>query len=531
MSRRPFRSISSNSGRTGPRRVFSLLAVAALLTGALLAWALPALARSGRHGPGALASVPTTTDTLAQTVTRTPTRTLVTPTRTIVSPAGTASTGPAGAAKPPRSWVGRWGRTFTVMAPVASDLIAPIVGVSATGQIAVGAGTTDEDAPQNARASVLTGTSSNVFTKHGLSQTQQTLAVGYLADRLVLLLGTSPKTEPCCSVASVVAYDSAGAFGNAEQFATGLEGTSIGALVPVSGGLLAAVDNQAGITVSRSDAQGDFGNSEQLVAGDPTPPLMATAPLADGGAVVAWTAPAMTAQTVTGTSTSPGSSTTASGYDQPTNQLIYFDLAAPTGLPGEPKLAVRVPAGREIDALTVAAHRTGATLAWTESWYSGSQYYSEVFWADLRARAVVSELSPASTVAVGLSMASSTKGRQVLTWQACNVGAGTCTADAVLRPHGDAWGAVRVLGEADPTSFPVATQSRLGQSLIGWISNGFVTARAARPAGTGFYPAARVSDLAGATDLALGFGAGQKAVAVWIQGTVNQKLTGSRFTP
>jgi hypothetical protein len=247
--------------------------------------------------------------------------------------------------------------------------------------------------------------------------------------------------------------------------------------------------------------------------------------------VVAWTAPATSAQRVTGTTTSPGSSTTASGYDQPANRLIDFATAGPRGLPSAPVLAVSVPTAREIDSLTVAGHFGGATAAWTESWYTGSRYHSEVFWADLGPRAAVHELSSPSSAAVGLSMAGSGAGRQVLAWQACNVAAGTCRADAALRPGGAGWGPVRGLGAVDPISFPVVTQSGLGQSLVGWISAGVVRVAAAQPGATSFYRPVRVATRSGDTELALGFGAGQEALAVWVQGTVDQRLLGARFSP
>jgi hypothetical protein len=519
------------------RRIITLLAIAVLLAGALLAWALPALARTRHSGAREVAArsvvaraavartAPPRTTTRARTAAGTAT--------TAAQPKPKPRPRPGASAGPtmPRSWVGSWSRPFEVTAPVASDLISPVLAVSATGQLAVGSGLTDEDAPNHARAEVITALPSGAVTpRRTLSGVQQTLAAAYLGNQLVLVTGTSPAADACCSSASTLAVRGLG-FGASEPLAAGLEGASTAALVPVRGGLLAAVDNQAGITVARSNESVGFSAGEQLTGGDPTPPLMAAGSLVDGGAVVAWTAPAASAQTVTGTTTAPGSSTTAAGYDQPRNELIYFATAGPVGLPGAPRLAITVPRGRQIDALTVAAHGDGATVAWTESWYAGTLYRSEVFWADLGNSAQGQALSGGATAAVGLSMAGSARGRQVLTWQACDVSAGTCTADAALRPHGDAWGPVRSLGTVDPTSFPVATQSSLGQSLVGWVDNGRVRVRAAKPGATRFYRPVTVARGAADSALSLGFGAGERADAVWIQGTVDQKLEGARFTP
>ncbi len=408
-----------------------------------------------------------------------------------------------------------------------------MLAVSADGRFAVGSGRTDEDAPSQARAAISTGTAQDITAAPAaVAGAQATLAAAYLDRRLVLVTGTSPAGDACCSSAATVAGT-----GAAHTLTADLEGTTTAALVPVRGGLLAAVDNQAGITVARSNGAASFARGVSLVGSDPTPPLMAVGSLADGGAIVAWTAPAPAAgaQTVTGTTTAPGSTTTtAAGYDQPRNPLIRFAVAGPGGLPGAARLAVTVPSGREIEALAVVPHRRGATLAWTESWYAGMRYVSEVFWTDVGAGSTpqASELSPSSTVAVGVSLAGASDGHEVLAWQACDVGAGTCRTDAALRPHGDAWGTVRSLGGVDPTSFPVATESAGGEALVGWVANGGVRAAAANPAATNFHPSVAVTRADGDSDLALGFGAdATQAIAVWVQGTYDQKLVGARFSP
>jgi hypothetical protein len=514
--------------RGASRRVLSLGVLGVLVSGVLLAWAIPALAHSGggraSHArpaapAGAVASA-STSDGAARTV--------ASSTRTTTSPAGAKPRAPVR----PVKLIGTWSAPFRVSAPVASDLIPPVLGLAPGGAFVVGAGTTNEDATNQAHAAISTGTGLDATAPtHYLSGVQQTLAAAYLNGRLVLLTGTSPPADACCSTASTA--HGSGLTGS-QQLAGNLEGTSTGALVPVRGGLLAAVDNQAGITVARSDGAATFSAGDQLVPSDPTPPLMAVGSLSDGGAIVAWTAPSTGAQTVTGTTTTPGStSTTASGYDQPENQLIRFATAGESGLPGSVRLAVTVPAGREIDALAVAPHRRGATLAWTESWYAGSAYRSAVFWTDLGTGSQLkpTELSSARTAAVGVSLAASTGGRQVVSWQACAIGAGTCRTAAALRPYGDRWGPVRSLGSVDPTSFPVATESARGQALVGWVANGLVRAASADPAATVFHPAVAVARADGDANLTLGFGTAERAVAVWVQGSVDQKLVGARFTP
>lgn len=406
-----------------------------------------------------------------------------------------------------------------MLAPVAADLIAPLVTVSGTNAVAVGSGPTDEDAPASARSEVLTAGAGDEFaTRLVPAETQATLAAAYLGSRLVLITGTSGAGQACCSSASTEVADG-GELNAPEPLVSGLNGSSTGLLVPVRGGLIAAVDNQAGITAARSDASGTFGADEPLVAANVTPPLMAAGPLEDGGALVAWTAPA-----------SP-----PSGYDQPRNRLIEYATAGPRGAPGRVKPAVTVPAGRQIDALQVIPHGAGVTLGWTESWYVGDRYESRVFWSDVsRAGAGPAHIvsSPASPVwaAVGLSGAGSPAGGEVLSWQACDIGAGTCVTESSLRPPDRDWGTPRSLGSVDPTSFPVAAQSRAGASVVAWISHGVVRAASAAPGAAGFSPTVAVSRTHDASDVALSFGAGTRAAAVWVQGTFDQKLVGARFS-
>ncbi len=544
---KPPTSISTSSGLRR-RSARAVVIFAALLIGGLLAWALPALAGPGARGRAsaparrASAVVPRTSTPTGPSLTIATTATggaaSATVTTSSLSTTDTADTAIAAAAPsltsaPPLSSVGTWSRPFAVLAPAASDLIAPLLAVSGSDSLAVGSGRTDEDAPAVAQAEVLSAGASDRFSAPlAPAATQETLAAGYLGARLVLVTGTSPDTESCCSSAATQVLQ-AGQLGVAQPLASSLEGVSTGALVPVRGGLLAAVDNQAGITVARSDASGSFSGAEQLVGSDPTPPLMAAGSLSDGGALIAWTAPASAAQTVTGTTTAPGSSSTASGYDQPRNQLIEYATAGAQGVPGAAKRAVTVPAGRQIDALQAVPHGAGLTLGWTESWYVANTYESRVFWSDVSAAGAgrVHTLSAASTSAVGLSGAGSSDGAEVLTWQACDIAAGTCDTQAALRPTGAAWGPVQSLGAVDPTSFPVATQSSRGQSLVGWISNGRVQAAAAAPGASDFSLPVQLSSAANASDLALSFGAGTKAAAVWVQGTYDQKLVGARFTP
>ncbi len=534
---KPTRSTSTSSGlrRSSARAV---VVFAALLIGGLLAWALPALA-----GPGTrdrVAAAPRTSAPAAPTGSRstppdTQTAATATATATTATATTTATTAPStpATASAPTSGVGAWGRPFAITAPVSADLIAPLVTVSASNAIAVGSGRSDENDPAAARAEVLTASAQDRFAAPlAPLASQETLAAGYLGTRLVLVTGTSVAGDACCSTAGVQVVDS-GQLATSAPLASGLEGVATGVLVSVRGGLLAAVDNQSGITVARSDATGAFSAAEQLVGSDPTPPLMAAGALRDGGALIAWTAPAAAAQTVTGTTTSPGSSTTASGYDQPRNQLIDYATAGPSGAPGAAKLAVTVPAGRQIDGLQALPHGTGATLAWTESWYVGNTYVSRVFWTDVTGAGAgpVHAISGAGSAAVGLSGAGSAGGRQVLTWQACDISAGTCDTDAALRPTGGAWAPVQSLGAVDPTAFPVATQSAAGQSLVGWIASGGVYAAAAAPGAGSFHAPARVTRASTASHLALSFGAGTRAAAVWIQGTYDQKLVGARFNP
>ncbi len=407
-----------------------------------------------------------------------------------------------------------WSTPQRIFGPVASDLLAPELAVSVTGQLAVGSGTTDEDTPSSAQADVLTSTGVHHFAALQLKGTQEVLAAAYAGSRLVLLTGTSPanKTLACCSTATVM-VESGGRIISRRVVANGLAGASTGELVPLSNGLLAVTDNQTGIWVARAGPSGVFGRPRKLADGGAQPPLVAAGSLANGGAVVAWTTPA---------------SWQAGAYAP---QVVHDATTGPAGLPHGASVALTAPEGDTVGALQVAGNRTGATLAFTESWFDAvGDFHSVADAADVgRGGAVVKQLSPSSVLATSVSMAAAAGGRQVVAWQACGAGSDLCSAEAALRPHGYAWGPARHLGGVDTTSFPVAAESPLGQAMVGWISGGDVYTRAAGRGAGGFAAAHAISRAGVGSDLALVFGPGTKALAAWAEGTDNVVLEAAEF--
>ncbi|WP_249010111.1 hypothetical protein [Conexibacter sp. DBS9H8] len=435
---------------------------------------------------------------------------------------------------------GTWTAPRIALGPVTAALIAPQISVDAAGDWVDASGTTAANAPAAARAAIAEGGPDPRTPIHSVSLVaQQVLSAGLEGRRLVLLAGTSPAGAGtgCCSSAELGA-GTVTAPGALRPVLSGLEGPTTAALVPVRGGWLIGVDNQAGITALVSRTGAGVTASKLLAGSNPTPGLMAAGPWPGGGAVIVWTAPDTAAATVTGTTTTPspggaaaGTSTAASGYDQPADGRIEFALAGVGRLPGAPRLAVSVPPGREIDALTVTPSATGALIAWTESWFAGARYRSAVFWASLARGARAHLLSSPATAAVGVSLAGQPRRPELVAWQACRVGPGTCTTDAALWRRGGGWGHVRVLGPDDPTGFPVASAATDGNALVGWIAGGRVRVAVHRATSSGFSTAATISRGSGASALALRFGAGPEAVAAWVQGTDRERLMSALWEP
>ncbi|HET9074995.1 MAG TPA: hypothetical protein VFN48_10480 [Solirubrobacteraceae bacterium] len=503
------------------RRPLRLSAAVAILLGGLLAWAIPALAGPGTRHHGSAPALRTPEDAGQRAGTPAVRRSV--PGRSVPGrPAPTA--------------IGRrWTAARRILGPLAADLAAPQVSVGPGGDLLVATGPGNEEAPQQDRAELLSVRPRGlglVTVTRPLRGIQEVLALGHLGGRAVALEATSPARLACCSEALTQTLGAA-SVGTRMTLADGLEGATTGALIPIGGGLLAAVDNQAGITVARAVADGRLEAPEALVTGDPTPAALAATPRGDGGALLAWTAPGAGPQTVTGTTTSPGSSGTASGYDQPANRLIEVASVGAQGRPGPGRLAVRRPEGTAVEAIDLAAHGAGATLAWTESPPVPDGAAATVLWTDVEPRGghdPIHRLSSARESAGGVALAGARDGAQVLAWQACAVAAGTCRVRAVLRRPDGAWSRVRDLGADDPGAFPVVAQSPGGQALVGWIAGGRVRLTTAAPGVMGFAPA-HVLSAPGASGLAVGYGVSGVGAAVWVQGTVAQSVMAARLLP
>jgi hypothetical protein len=411
----------------------------------------------------------------------------------------------------------RWSDPFRLAPPTSSDLQPPVLVVSASGQLAVGSGTTNEDNPSLASAELITGTAAGrVGRRSTISGSQQVLASAYIGTRLVVLTGTSPagNSLACCSsVAAASTTATSSKLGSARSLVKGLAGTTSGQLVPLSDGLLAVIDNQGGLWVARAGTNGRFGSARRLSGLAAQPAVVAASQLASGGSIVAWTTPSAWAA-------------------EPSSQTIHVASAGPGGVPGPGHVELTLPAGVSVDQLALAAHRDAATLAFTENFSDAAgQFHSEAYVADVGSgRAALTEISPSTVLAGPVSLSAAAGGHQVLAWQACVQATGACTAQAALRPHGYGWGPVQTLGPVDPTDFPVTGESATGQGLVGWVTGGDVAARVAGTAATRFGATHLVSRAGTDANLALAFGPGEYAVAAWTQGIEPQQLEGARFT-
>ncbi|MBO0767643.1 MAG: hypothetical protein J2O48_03070, partial [Solirubrobacterales bacterium] len=468
---------------------------------------------------------------------KTTTATTTTAKKTTTTPAKKAAPKPK---KPAPSYIGNWTKPWLIQHAVNSDLLPPQMAVTAKGGLGISSGTTDENNTYVAKANLTTGNYSRA--KFGSRQVvpgaQQTFGANYRGSSLHLLTGDSPSGASCCSTAGIQTTSGNGQFGTVQPLARGLYGNSAGAMTVVHSGMLATIANQAGIWVSRSNGS-KYGTPSQLVGPQTSGPLMAASPLHNGGAVIAWTAPSSGSPPGVGSSpispTAPTTTSTTSSANAVVNnkpQLIYYSVApAGTGaLPGRPKLAIRVPANKQIDALSIAEHGSGATAAWTESWWSSNgTYASQAYWADLAGGATKAHaISAVSHAATGISIASGGSGRQSLTWQACTSATATCDTAAALRPHGKNWGPTSDLGAVDPQSFPTTAASSDG-SLIGWISNGNVYASSAAPTSTTFNPPRLLSKAGDSNGMQIEYANSNTALATWQESYTHPILVGARF--
>jgi hypothetical protein len=429
----------------------------------------------------------------------------------------------AGVMAPVAAGIG-WRQPRWLVGPQSDDLLPAQAAVSASSS-AVAFTVQDPDTPQDARAFITQGSPvGRAGAPRRVPGALAVLGLAYEGTTLELLTGSSPSGRGCCATVGALQV-SGSRFGRPTTLVRGLTGTTDGALVPLAAGpsgkaagrLLAAVATQRGVWVSQTNAAGKFMPAARLsFTGSPAD--VAAAALPGGGGAVAW-------------------SVASGGYEAQPGRIL-FAIGSPTSAPSRVRVAVTVPAGHSIDQLALEpgagagprAGAAGATLAWVESWYDASgNFHSAVEVRELTGSARIQTVSPPFELASDLAFAANAAGAQVLAYDGCS-DAGACVARAAARRPGRPFAGALYLGPVDPSQAVAAAISSSGQALVGWIEGGHVLAAVHQPRAARFGRARVVSGTLYAADLALAFGPGRHALAVWTQGAVEPVLAGAVFT-
>ncbi len=398
-------------------------------------------------------------------------------------------------------------------------MFAPQVQFSPSGGAAVAFSVQDIDNPATSTAFAARRAAGGRVTRaHAVPGAQQALGLAADSGAFELLTGESAASQACCGSVSVVRMSAAGRFGRPHRLLRSLSGAAAGQLLNVSGRLMAAVATERGVWVAQSSKAGRFRAAHLLTSSDARPEAISAAPLAAGGAIVAWTE-------LDRRSSTPHQVFVASGATD----------SAPSGA----HAALSVPSAHRIDELSIVgsatpagsgpAHTFGPTLAWIESWYDKrGRYRSEVQVADLAHPKQTRSFAVPGEIPSALSFAESARGDQLLNWKACDIG-GSCSVRVVLRRAGRRFGTPKRLGSVDTGEEPAATLAPNGAGLVGWIDRGRVLA-AGLPRSTARFAAPRVVSDTGLDDgLALGFGPTGTALAVWSEGTPAPEVFGAVY--
>jgi hypothetical protein len=416
--------------------------------------------------------------------------------------------GGLGAASPAQAG---WGRPQRLAGPYSLDVLPVQVAFSPRGDAAFGFGVQNEDHPATsaAFAAVLSRSGKLARARRALAA-QQVLDLAFDGSDLTLLVGSGPWGGPCCSSAWLVRVGK-GTPRRARTVIGKLTGTTLGRLLPLTGGrMLSAVATAEGVWVEQAGRSGRPAPAHLLTPTISAPQTLVATTLSSNHTLVGWTA--AVAQPAPA---SPASIFVAGGSEG----------AAPHG----PHVALSVPAGHQIDELVLGRGRSGATVAWIESWYDArGALHSQAEVADLVRSVRVRAFGIDGLLASGLSLATDPSGAQVLAWKVCDL-AGSCSVEAVTRDAGRRFGQPLGLGQVDASQSPVAAVSHQGFGLVGWIENGRVLVAARAPRARRFVAARVVSATNSAADLTIGFGTDETAIAAWTQGTIAETVMGAVF--
>ena len=400
-----------------------------------------------------------------------------------------------------------WGKPFQFQKPGTLDAIAPQLAFAPGGASSAAFGTLDVDTPGSAQAQYAQRTSGGrVGPVREVPGARRVLAMSYDGSGLELLAGTSGARQDCCSAVEAVRVGSGGRPQRPRRLVSNLTGFTQGALLTLAGGrMMAAVATERGVWVSQSTRSDRFAGGRRISPNQQVPVSMDAAWLGGANSAVAWTA----------------GSGNVTGATVPTR--IWVAQGTTKHAPGGAKVAITVPSGHWIDQVALARSRSGATLAWIESWYDkGGGYHSQVEVSDVGPHPSPRPLSPSSRIVSGLSLAADTSGDQGAVWESCTA-AGSCTVQGAGRPAGGTFSGVRTLGTTDPTQQPSLAIAPSGQLIAGWTRGG-------RPvASVGFAKPTVLSRTIYAYAVTVAYGPRHVALAAWDQGTLNPSVVASAY--
>jgi hypothetical protein len=400
-----------------------------------------------------------------------------------------------------------WGTPFQFQKPGTLDALAPQLAFAPGGASAAAFGTLQVNVPGSGQAQYATRTAGGrVSTVRNLPGARKVLALSYNGSQLVLLAGTSGSGQDCCSAVQAVGVGANGAPQRPRRLVGGLTGSTQGQLLSLAGGrMLAAIATERGVWVSQSTTSDQFAGQRRISSDGQAPVSMDAAWLGGANTVVAWTAGS---GNVTGATTP---------------RQIFVADGSSAGAPKSVKVAITVPSGHRIDQLAVARSRSGATLAWIESWYDNrGAYHSRVMAADIDPHPSPRPLSPDGRIASGLSLVADAAGDQGIVWESCTT-AGSCTVQGAGRPAGRNFSQTKTLGAIDSTQQPSLAISPSGQLIAGWALGGQPVAS------IGFGKPSVLSSTTYAYAVTVAYGPKRVALATWDQGTLNPSLVAAAY--
>ena len=402
-----------------------------------------------------------------------------------------------------------WGRPFRLAEPQTTDITPAQIAFSTGGEAAVSFGTQDEDDPAISHAFVtLWSPREGVSAARRVPGAQQVLDLAFEGTTLKLLTGKAGGGRACCDSVALTGL-AGGGFGRPRTLVSGLTSATLGSLAASPTGLLAAIATVRGVWASHSGSGGRLSAARRLNAPAQMPWTLAATSLPRGQTTVAWTA----------TTGQPG---------EIGPSRIFVAQGNPPGARPGAHPAVALGEGHQIDQLELAPGRGSMTMAWIESWFDHSgSYHSEAVVSDL-GRSRERPFPIPGQLASGLTIAGNANGDQVIAWKACD---GTmCAVYAAVRRASGRFTSPTPLGAVDAYQNPAAAISARGLALVGWIKGGHVLAAARSSGANRFAPTRLVSDTSYASDLALDYGPGRRALAAWTQGSFAPDVVGEVYS-